>query len=98
MPAVVKLTRTLAEPSLIIRWGGMPAAWRWRGRMHDLAVLHSHWEDEEGREWYRVESTGGQVFLLGRESSGWTAALRPARGERRTNRSGSGAWGVVSPA
>lgn len=83
MALLLNLTRTAAEPSLIIKWGGLPSAWRWRGRMHDLAVLHTQWEDDAGRQWYRVESTEGLIFLLGRQPGGWVAARWPAPARRR---------------
>lgn len=74
MAAILDITRAAAEPSLIIKWGGLPASWRWRGHMYDVAVLHAQWEDESGRAWYRVESQEGLFFLLGRDRDGWVAA------------------------
>jgi hypothetical protein len=78
MAVLLDITRTNAEPSLIIKEGGRPAVWRWGGRYHDLAFLHAEWEDEEGRCWYRVESREALTFLLGRDRDGWVAALWPA--------------------
>lgn len=72
---VLDLMRSTQEPSLIIKWGGMPASWRWRGRLYDLAMLHAQWTDDCGHDWYRVESEEGLVFLLGRSRDGWTATL-----------------------
>ncbi len=77
MAVILNLTATTAEPTLVIKWLGMPATWRWRGRMYNAAVIHAHWEDESGRSWYRVESEEGLIFLLGRDRDGWTAALWP---------------------
>lgn len=76
--AILQLTRTAAEPTLIIKYGGLPASWRWRERLYRLAVLHAQWEDPAGVEWYRVESEEGLIFLLGRSTTGWMAALWPA--------------------
>ncbi len=83
MAALLDITRATTEPSLIIKWGGLPAAWRWRGRMYELAVLHTQWQDEAGHDWYRVESTEGQIFLLSLQAKGWVAALWPAPSRRK---------------
>ncbi|HYG60136.1 MAG TPA: hypothetical protein VD902_18875 [Symbiobacteriaceae bacterium] len=85
MAVVLDMTRAAAEPSLIIKWGGLPASWRWRGHMYDAAVVHTSWEDEAGREWHRVESEEGLTFLLGRDRNGWVAAPWP--GGQRVARS-----------
>ena len=80
MAAVLDLTS--AEPSLIIKWGGMPASWRWRGHMYELAAIHAEWADESGCVWYRVESLEGTVFLLGHTARGWVSACL-SRGRAR---------------
>ncbi|MFZ5815062.1 MAG: hypothetical protein ACOY93_07130 [Bacillota bacterium] len=77
MAVLLDLCRRTAEPSLVIKWNGMPASFRWRGEMHETAVLHSWWEDGAGRQWYRVESVEGRLFLLGCGRDGWTAAPLP---------------------
>lgn len=82
MAHLLNLTRVAAEPSLIIMWSGQPSAWRWRGRMYDLAELLATWEDGAGRRWYRVLSEEGLTFLLGRDRNGWTAALWQQGGEK----------------
>ncbi|MFZ5826592.1 MAG: hypothetical protein ACOY94_20050 [Bacillota bacterium] len=74
MAALLDISRRTAEPSLVIKWNGMPASFRWRGEMHETAVLHTWWEDGQGRTWYRVESTEGRLFLLGSGRDGWLAA------------------------
>lgn len=81
MAAILDLTRAAMEPSIIIRWGGLPSVWRWRGTAYELAALHSQWKDRNGTAWYRVESRGGQIFLLSYGSAGWSAALWPAPAE-----------------
>lgn len=86
MAMLLHLTRIAHEPTLVFKWGGMPSAWRWRGRFYDLALLHASWQDPSGKQWYRVESREGLVFLLGRDGSGWVAALW-----RRAGRAESGA-------
>lgn len=80
MAAVLDLSRAAAEQSLVFMWNGMPAAWRWRGRLYDTAVMHATWEDGQGRTWYRAESEEGLIFLLGRDLTGWTAVLWGDRG------------------
>ncbi|HWI60514.1 MAG TPA: hypothetical protein VNT75_01605 [Symbiobacteriaceae bacterium] len=79
------ITRAAAEPSLVIKWSGEPDSWRWRGRLYDVAAIHAWWEDQAGTEWYRVESTDGAIFLLGRDRDGWVAAPWPS-----TERKGQG--------
>lgn len=78
MATVLHLLKGRAEPTIVIKWSGVPAVWRWQGRVFDLALLHAHWVDEQGHDWYRVESTEGLIFLLGRGSSGWTAVRWPS--------------------
>lgn len=77
MAVLLDMTRAAAEESLIIKWGGLPASFRWRGRMYDVAELHAEWEDHAGRTWYRVESEEGLLFLLGRDTNSWVAAPWP---------------------
>lgn len=77
MAALLSFCRQTAEQSLVIKQNGMPASFRWRGRMHETAVLHTWWEDGSGSTWYRVESTEGSLFLLGCGYDGWTAAPLP---------------------
>lgn len=74
MAALLDISRQSAEQSLVIKYNGMPASFRWRGTMHETAVLHTSWEDGAGRTWYRVESAEGRFFLLGCGRDGWTAA------------------------
>lgn len=83
MAAVLDMTRAAAEPSLIIKWGGEPSAWRWRGRLYEVAAVLARWADHAGREWYRVESEEGLTFLLGHDRDGWVASPWPTapRGE-----------------
>lgn len=84
MAALLEITRTAAEPSLIIKWSGQPASFRWRGRLYDVASICTRWDDPSGREWFRVESEEGSIFLLGRDRDGWVAAPWPASaGERK---------------
>lgn len=80
---LLDITRAAAEPSLIIKWGGMPSSWRWRGRLYDVAAIHAQWEDPSGREWFRVESEEGQIFVLGRDRDGWVAAPWPYSSSQR---------------
>jgi hypothetical protein len=68
-----------SERCLVIRDGGMPTAWRWGGQIYDLAHLHAQWADEKGGLWYRLESTEGELFLLGRDREGWVALPCPNR-------------------
>lgn len=79
MAVLLDMWRQRAEQSLVIKYNGMPASFRWGGRMHDTAVLHSWWEDGQGRTWYRVETTEGRFFLLGCGYDGWMAAPLPGR-------------------
>lgn len=74
MAALLAIHRQNAEQSLVIKYNGLPASFRWQGRMHETAHLHSWWDDEAGHTWYRVESTEGRFFLLGCGYHGWTAA------------------------
>lgn len=80
---LLDITRAAAEPSLIIKWGGLPSSWRWRGRLYDVAEIHAQWEDEAGRAWFRVESMEGLIFLLGRDRDGWVASPWPAAAARQ---------------
>jgi hypothetical protein len=84
------LALAAAEPSIIIKWNGMPASWRYGGRLYDAATIDAEWEDQAGRSWYRVESEEGLPFLLGRDANGWVAApLRPR--ERKSPGTSAGA-------
>ena len=80
MAVLLDMTRAAAEESLIIKWGGLPASFRWRGRMYDVAELHAEWEDHAGRTWYRVESEEGHMFLLRLQIGSILVALAVAWG------------------
>ncbi len=77
MAILLDFHRSQAEPSLVIMDSGMPASWQWQEHFFDAAIFHAWWEDGEGRTWYRVETSQGRLFLLGRDRNGWTAAPLP---------------------
>lgn len=60
--------------------GGLPAAFLWRGRRHEVSDVIGRWriegrwwEDGRDREYWRVEARGGAVFdlFLDRRDGAW---------------------------
>jgi hypothetical protein len=98
MAVLLDLCRRQTEPSLVIKYNGMPACFRWRGELYEIAILHSWWDDGAGQTWYRVEVVGGMLFLLGCGHDGWTAAPLPGGSPAAQRRQGVRAERGAAPA